>query len=499
MVSLVIMIVVVLGMLEMFDRSVSLNKVQNNVSDVQQSLRYGSYQVVREARMAGAGVVPASTSVGSVRQLGVSIGLGSSKWGAASKFLSNAMNVAGDLVCIGGSCGTSGAHHIRVGTDILHIRGVISNGVYDLGTASWTPPSSGTTGTLIVQPCTKYQSLTAAVTDPCYPNGTNDMSLFTSSSTYPKNKLFVMSDVLGNVGVGLITNVVVPAPSAQGYTATLTIDIGNNATPDTAYSQTLCPNGLFPTGLVSPTRGGVLDDRVYFIDDGTDTATNCNSTTSKTVQDQVPGPCHPQLAYADWATGDASTTPFSTATVTPIADDIEDLQVAYGIDFYDAIANTGTLASPAPTRTVSGQLLSYSSDASLSRTNLSSTSMSTIVTNARSTTSPNLDPSEDTAGVGYDEWVGNVANEVAVGTFDYSSDLSNLKAIEITILAKGSTPDTAGRVSGTSSTPAWIGAFSWALMDNTSATVSQPTSGTAFPYRRRVNTVRAMFRNFSLQ
>jgi hypothetical protein len=160
---------------------------------------------------------------------------------------------------------------------------------------------------------------------------------------------------------------------------------------------------------------------------------DCNLATSRAVQDQVPGPCHPVLCYADWVTGDTTAAPFSTATVTPVADDVEDLQVAYGIDFYDTTAGTGTLASPAPTRTDSTTHLplSYPSDGSISRTYLTGTGgFTTIVTAAQGATGPGLDPSEDASDVGKDEWVGNFAGEIASGTFDQASDLSRLNAIE---------------------------------------------------------------------
>jgi type II secretory pathway pseudopilin PulG len=524
LVVLAIMIVVILGMLAMFDQSVKVTKTENSVTDTQQSLRYGSYQLVREVRMAGAGGVPASTSVGGVHQLGVSLNLGSTFWGAATGFASNNVNASSDTVFI------AGTHHVRKGTDILHIRGIITNAVYDLGSSSWVPPTGGgTTGTLTIQPCTKFSNPTEPVSSSCYPNGSNDMSLFPVGGPFPTSRLFVMSDVLGNVGVGLIT-AATSVSGAKGITATVTIDVGNT-TANGTYAQTLSPSGLFPAGLVSPSRGGVLDDRVYFIDDGTTTATNCNLPlgsvpgTSRAVQDQVPGPCHPVLSYADWVTGDSSVAPFSTATVTPIADDVEDLQIAYGVDFYDASSCTaGTSTSTASTcgdypsngspcsltnmastrfHVSSGTCtsttvpLDFASDGSISIT--SKTAFNTLVLSLQGTTTPNTDSTEDTTAAGHDEWVGNVTGELGTGTLDYTSDLSQLKALEISILAKGSNPDPSGRVSGTTSRPAYLGAFAWPLMDSAASTVSQPTSGLGFPYRRRASTVRVSLRNFQLQ
>jgi prepilin-type N-terminal cleavage/methylation domain-containing protein len=507
-VTLAIVVIVIVAMSTLFDRSARISKVETSVTETQQSARYGSYQIVREARMAGAGGYPASIADGgNFRQLAVSLNLGSSHWGTSTNFDSNNINGTSDVVCIGAACANPGAHHIRAGTDILHIRGVLLNSVYDLGSGGWTPPAGGgaTTGTLVIQPCTKYTDPAAPATPsstfPCAPNGANDMSLFPTAAGSPKpsvGRLFVITDLLGNVGVGKITDAVAVTVTTSGaFTgtrATLTIDVGNSGTPESAYWQTLSPNGIFPSGLTTPSRGGVLDDRVFFIDDGPDKAQDCNPTNAALS----PGPCHPQLAVADWADGDTAAAPFSTATVTPIADDVEDLQVAYGVDFYDLVTGTpATLAAPAPVRTdpSTGALLNYPSDGSISITN--QTNFNTYVTSARGATIPaaGTDTSESTTAGG-DEWIWNVAGEPTSGTFIRTSDLSRLKAIELTVLAKGANPD-----------PQYKGpnAQSWSLMDSISQSVSQITKdapgGTALAraYHRRAVSVRAQLRNFGIQ
>ncbi|HET9794408.1 MAG TPA: prepilin-type N-terminal cleavage/methylation domain-containing protein [Thermoanaerobaculia bacterium] len=500
-VSLAIVVIVILAMSTLFDKSNRMAKAENSVTDAQQSARYGSYQLVREARMAGAGGIAASVADGgNFRQLAVSLNLGSSHWGTSADFDSNNVNSVNDTVCIGGTCGTAGAHHVRAGTDLLHVRGVLLNSVYDLGSGSWAGPGgSGSTGTLVIQPCTKYQDAAADPSSLCYPYGTNDMSLFpigVPSASQPTNgRLFVMTDLLGNSGVGKITDVLpstVTVGAGTGTKVTLTIDVGSSASPDTAYWQTISPGGAFPTGLSTPSRGGVLDDRVFFVDDGTTAGQSCtpaNATIS-------PGPCHPQLAVADWVDGDAAGTPFSTATVTPVADDVEDLQVAYGMDFYDAVAGTGTFTSPAPTRNdpVTGLPLGYPSDGSISITD--QTAFNNAVTAARGSSIPaaGSDASES-ATADADEWIWNVGGEPGGATFNRASDLSRLKALEVTILAKGQNPD-----------PQYGGpnALDFPLFDSAALTVSRMTknaalSTVAMPYHRRAVTVRLQLRNFALQ
>jgi hypothetical protein len=466
-ISLAVTVIVMVAMLTLFDRSARMSKAENAVTDAQQNARYASYQLVREARMAGAGAYPASVTVGgSVRQLGVSLSLGSTVWGTGSSY-DTSNDIANDIF-------VGGTHHVRLGTDLLHVRGVILNAVYDLGTASWVPPSpGGTTATLKIEPCTKYNDPAASPSDACYPNGTNDMSYFPSDPSAPQPA-------------------VVPTSISTGTEVQLTLDVGDSTSPNSTYAQTISPGGAFPTGLANPSRGGILDDRVFFVDDGTASGADCRPAT----QNQVPGPCHPQLAVADWATGDTSATPFSTATVTPIADDIEDLQVAYGLDYYDLTTGSGSLSAPAPTRLdpVTGQPLSYPSDGSLSIVNAGN--FGTYVTAARGSTTPasGQDPTVSTTADG-DEWIWNVPGEPASGTFDRTSDLSRLRAIEVAILAKGSNPD-----------PNYQGpnALAWLLMDSAAPTVSQimkTAGGTAAPkaFHRRVVEVRMDFRNFNLQ
>jgi hypothetical protein len=495
LVAMAVTMVVIGGVLTLFDKSNRMTKTETGVSDAQQSARYGSYLLVRDVRMAGAGGVSSSTALGGfVRQAGVSLTLGSSTWGAA--LATNNVNASTDTVFISG-------HHVRAGTDALHIRGVITHSLLDLAAGNWTPPvGAATTGTLVVNPCSKFQDSLA--TGACGGYGANDMSSFPPPGPFLTNSLFFLTDASGAVGVGRITDG--HSVSSGGLvTATLTIDVGSSTTRDSTYAQSLSQTGFFPSGI-TPSRGGILDDRIYFIDDGTTVAANCSTATSRAVAEQLPGPCHPQLVYADWvyAAGETSAQAFTTATITPVADDIEDLQVAYGVDYYDATANTGSLASPAPARVsnISGIKNLFPSDGSISVTTQSA--FNTIVAAARSATAPNQDPSEDASAADKDEWIGNVAGELATGTFNALSDLSRLKALQISILAKGTQPDPTGRSRKSTATvnvAAYPGAFSYPLMDSLARTVSQPTtaSSTAYPYRRRATALRIDLRNFQIQ
>ncbi|MGH9443314.1 MAG: hypothetical protein ACRD16_13690, partial [Thermoanaerobaculia bacterium] len=372
-------------------------------------------------------------------------------YGNGPTFFANNVNSATDTVMIGGT------HHVKKGTDIVHIRGVITTAVYDLAGANWTP---GAPATLVINPCSKYKDPAAQVGAPCYPYAANDMSAFSNPAALV-GRLFILSDTYGNVGVGLI---VAPAPTLVAGVATLKIDTTVNA-----YMLSLNSAGAFPSGLTSPSRGGILDDRVYFIDDGTTAPAAACGPGNATVS---PGPCHPVFSVADWTTGDTTAAPFSTAAVTPITDDIEDLQAAYGVDFYNVVNNTGTFAAPV-------------SDGSISL--LTQATFNSIVSGATT----DSDPAEDATTKAKDEWLGNVTGELGAAgtysTFNETADLTNLKQIEIAIVAKGQEPDP--KYKG-------IGKAGWKIMDSSAKSV---TADNGFNYHRRVQTVRIDLRNFQSQ
>jgi prepilin-type N-terminal cleavage/methylation domain-containing protein len=474
LVSLVIMVVVILAMLTLFDRSSQMTKVENSVTDVQQNVRYGSYQLVRDVRMAGAGGIPASTSDGvTIHQLGVSLNVGSSTVLNVAKYLSNNINSTnGD----GQFLGTT--HHIRAGTDILHVRGVVDEPVYDLGSSSLV--ISGATATLTIQPCTKFTDSTTPTTDACYPYGKNDMSFFPAGvSPQPVvGSLFTVSDAIGDVGIALVSDASA-VTGAKGTVATLTLDLTN------VYAVSLNKGGTFP-GITTPTRGGILNDKIYFIDDGTAQGATC--TTAKA--NLVPGPCHPQLVLATWVNGGANQ--FDNATITPIADDIEDLQVAYGMDFYNMNC-TGS----APTVACSGSAgATVNSPAATQDSSLSITTASTFASIVNGATT-NVDPSESATTLDSDEWIWNVGASHPVpgggqveptgGTFDWTTDLSLLRAVEVSVVGKGTNPDPKFKS---------LGAFSWPMMDSLATFVS---ADNGLAYHRRQTTIRINLRNYQQQ
>lgn len=111
-VSLLVTVVLILGVLALFDFANRLSRVQSNVSDMQQSLRVSLQSAVRMVRMAGRGGLPLGT---------VPSGLG----------LAVRNNVpAGTL--IGGPL----TPPVLEGTDVVTVRGVFSNPIWQVNSAN---------------------------------------------------------------------------------------------------------------------------------------------------------------------------------------------------------------------------------------------------------------------------------------------------------------------------------------------------------------------------
>ena len=133
-VSLIVTIIVLLGVLALFDFSNKLTRVQTNISDMQQSLRVAQSDSVRLIRMAGRGGLP----------------VGNLPNGMAVAVRNNVGKNVGDVLTIG----DAGTPEVVHGSDVLTIRGVFSTPIYQInasaGTAAFTPPSAAapTSGTL---------------------------------------------------------------------------------------------------------------------------------------------------------------------------------------------------------------------------------------------------------------------------------------------------------------------------------------------------------------
>jgi len=117
-VTLFVLAIVLVAVLSLFDFSNKLTRVQMQISDMQQELRVGQYEVARLTRMAGRGGLPASTPAHALPN-GVALGV---RDNVGSKPTDDVHVAIGDPA----------SPQIITGTDVLTVRGIFNTPVYQI-------------------------------------------------------------------------------------------------------------------------------------------------------------------------------------------------------------------------------------------------------------------------------------------------------------------------------------------------------------------------------
>jgi prepilin-type N-terminal cleavage/methylation domain-containing protein len=446
--TLVEMIVVVfllaiamLGLLAVFDASTRINKSEQEVADAQGSVRYGIYQMTRVIRMAGAGglYVTQAVLVGPDADLP---GITAPPDGDYDNVLGGQVtNLAGAAV------------PIRPGTDVIEVRGVILSPLVGFDLASGCGGCTGNAA-VTVKPVTLIQHVNDdAANRPQF----SAIDSFTGGAS-AQNPMYVL--VAGNDDVHAACSDAVPG-GAQRYPQP-TYNVGVLKAPTSLVASGTFGNVDFsdtrgrefatedpgdasadPSPIDNLRRAGILDDIVFFIDN-TD-------------------PYHPVLAQ-----GIRRGNRFDVVT---IADDVEDMQVAYGVD---------------------GR---YGSDG---------VGLDNAVGRVVPVAGADTDPTASTQADG-DEWAPNVQDEIMYVTSDFQSQpqpvswphaggvahCPTLHGVMISLVAKSRDPDPTYRAAGGASV---LGIRTMNSPPDTSLYPSPPESPR---YRRRIQTLKINLRNYS--
>lgn len=297
-ISLAVTVVLILGILALFDFANRLSRVQSNVSDMQQSMRVSIQSAVRLVRMAGRGGLPLGS---------VSSGLG----------LAVRNNVAA-----GTRIGGPSTPLVLEGTDVVTVRGVFSAPLWQVNVAApgsfslaaGSPPASGAvriaaaTPTGVVQ---NREALRLAVT-----NGTPEALVLVS----PRDaSLYAVVEL--NPGASDVT----VEPWTIAFSAT--------GSRSAAYLP-LSSGGGWPAGLTEAAWVGLLEEHRFYVRDireGTELAPRFSRArvfpgTEEPHRDGIL-PLADPWNHPSWA--------------QDIADNILDLQVALG---FDAAFGGGSMA-----------------------------------------------------------------------------------------------------------------------------------------------------------
>ena len=414
LITLVVVAAVMIGLYTLLDRSNKLAKQETNVAEAQQSSRVGIYELSRVIRQARVG--------------GLFIG---------NAVLPIANNIAGgtnftDLSGI--------SHYVRKGTDVIGVRGILSGDKYIFASGDATCTGSCTTTTAVNVTIHAVSS-----------NGVNNFPSGSAPSLVNKTRPFYFvvataSSEVASVGGKdyLIPVYIVGLVNTGGTWFTQTADTFSfSMNPQDAGAQKLAATSSISSSLDKPFSGGVVDEVRFFVDEGPADATSSALDT------------HPTLAEATFDPGSGQW------DIQLLVEEVEDFQVAYGVDGADGILPHDHGISPAKV---------------------------------------------DVTAANMDEWVGNVATEVSSklplsgtdpkyvagfvdtsvisGSSNPANAVAALRSVWLSLVVKSADPEF--KHGGP-------GARGFQVLDSN---IKNFTTATTRPYRRRIQSFAVSLRNF---
>ena len=422
LVTLTVMLPVVLGLYSLLDSSGRLSKQEANVAQAQQASRGGIYEVARLLRQARVGQIYYGNAVLPIYDNA-----------PAGKTITD---LAGN------------GHIVRAGTDVVEARGVILGEKFSITTGDVScavPSCDGTSQITIILRSTSLNGLVnypaaqkpslAAKTRPFYLviGDSSSQPVTVSGKTYMVPLYFVgrvNADASGSWYTYVVT----------GTAATFTFSMN----PSDAGAKVFNASSAGAPSLQNPFVCGALDDMLFFVDEGTAA---------------VSGDTHPALAMATY---DPSTGNYD---IQSLVDEVEDFQIAYGVDGADG-----------------------------------------------STADGGADPvAVNVTAANKDEWVGNVAGEVDASLGTPAAAVPRTTTVGAFLDTTVATSDTAPAIARPLLRSLWIslavksrdpemkfagpGAMGVVLLDSTAKSMSDP-SITGRPYRRRIQSLAVSLRNF---
>lgn len=300
LVTLVILVVVILGVLALFDLNSRVARTQIHLSEMQQSQRVAQQSIIRLARMAGRGGLPVFDPVAAIElPAGVALGI--------------ANNVAASTLVGGCACA-----QVLPGTDILTVRGVFTAPIYISDPESVLdfvqPPDTGGAGSL-----TLYNT-----TDAGAPQNLAELAeAVVEINGGGSSQAFLLANALGGYAVVEMTGGATdPASPGSGEEIlSVTVNFVNSGGTHSAAFNGLSQGGSYPTGFQRVAYAGILEEyRFYVRDRRANPADASANPLSQLVRARlVPNTDTP------FAGDDANLTEV-------VADNILDLQLALGVD-----------------------------------------------------------------------------------------------------------------------------------------------------------------------
>lgn len=305
-ISLFILVLVIVGVLELFDLASKVSRVQVDTADMQQSLRMAQYDVLRLARMAGRGRVLAQDT-GRVTPNGVAVSVNN-----------NVPN--GTFVDA-----PAAVHGVLTDTDVLTVRGVFTTPVYMADETSYTiidpnPANTSNGGTFTVS------NLYARLTQDLQPladaiNRGRPEALILVSPVNPDIQQIVMLEPAPASSVTTVAGVITQV------TIRWRIGSPGHAFPTYAQAYLALSGNAWDNNLMRLGSVGILEEYKYYVSNERESAAPTAGLKPRLLRARVyPGTASP------WGPGAPAGINDAANWAVPIADNVTDLQVAFGID-----------------------------------------------------------------------------------------------------------------------------------------------------------------------
>jgi type II secretory pathway pseudopilin PulG len=307
-----LLLIAMIGLLAVFDASARINKNETDVADAQGAVRYGIYQMTRAIRMAGTGGLFVTQAVLNHNDKELpGIAPNSASYDNASGVTVTDTNTK--------------VWAVRNGTDMIEVRGVLFSPLIAFDESTGCKPCIGTqqlNALPIIGDAMIGQHLN---NDPTNRPQFAAIDAYTASASAAHPMLVIVQDgknewhACGDLGPPIGLQRYPQAPYNVGTIGIHTDLVSSNTFGNVDFGGTLGPRFNIELPSLSPgrdaveidtvRRAGILDDVVYFV---------------TTDPDTDPTGLHPFLAQGI-RRGNAF-------EVTRLADDVEDMQVAYGVD-----------------------------------------------------------------------------------------------------------------------------------------------------------------------
>jgi type II secretory pathway pseudopilin PulG len=317
LVTLLIFMVVLLGVLTLFDTNARLARVQGRITDMHQSLRVAQYDMVRTLRMTARGglpamLLPAGVYPGQLLPAGLAVGV---------------VDNAGTSVKIGGYAQAA----VLPGTDVVTVRGIFGT-IYQsnpVPVGNFTLVDADNNGVPEKGQLILYNTSPTGVPQNLTPLA--DAIDSTVKDGKPEALLLVspLNDATFAV-VELATSSTYAKSSGVVIQVTLAFNV-SGGTRSASYLA-ISPDGTYPPAMTTVAYAGLLEEYKYYVREVRAVAADPNSDLMPRLSRARVYPGTNQAWQAD-----------DSNLVVDVADNILDLQVSLGVDTNgDLVVTEGT-------------------------------------------------------------------------------------------------------------------------------------------------------------